>query len=545
KALEMPKLRDTSLRDLVSYGYGGSSASHQLDDLRAWIQRLDIDADPAITRDTLRTEVRAIIGKADVDVTLDDIKRLSLLNDITGAKSLEMPATRDYSLRDLVTYGYGGSNATRQLDELRAWTRRLDIDADASITRDTLRADVRSLLAKDNADITTDDIKRLSLLNDITGAKSLEMPKVRDYTLRDLVSYGYGGSNASAQLDDLRSWIQRLDIDADPAITADTLRSEVRTIIDKADADVTASDMRRLAFLNDVTGAKALGMPRLHDYQLRDLAGWNYAGTSASQALDELRTWSARAEIEHDPAITAKSLLDEVTAIAVKPLDELTSDDMMRLHVLSGMESAKAPGLPTLDYRSMSRTGVSSETQIDQLRTWAYTNSPEGLSALAMRLRAGETVGVETLRLVTGRSDELARLGIDRTSILSAAVRALRDKAETGAADQLAEIELVRAELASLTLTEPRAVQLRDTTLELVRDNVARMQGQKHDGYSRYPEFGEIGRIASNGELLGEIVRRSAPATSVAAPIPSAAGAGAATDAVATDAATGADLLTW
>ncbi|MCW2922280.1 MAG: hypothetical protein JWL76_2154, partial [Thermoleophilia bacterium] len=278
KSLGIPRLRGNSLQDLASWRYGGTNAHAELDHLREWIQHLDIDADPSITRDTLREEVRAIVGKADGDVTADDVKRLAMLNDITGPKALEMPTVRSYSLRDAAGYGYAGSNLANQLDDLRAWVQRLDIDADPAITRDTLRTEVRTIVGKADVDVTHDDIKRLSLLNDITGAKSLEMPTTRDYSLRDLVSYNYGGSNATRQLDDLRAWIQRLDIDADPAITRDTLREEVRAIVGKADGDVSTADIKRLAMFNDITGAKALEMPKLRDTSLRDLVSYGYGG---------------------------------------------------------------------------------------------------------------------------------------------------------------------------------------------------------------------------------------------------------------------------
>jgi hypothetical protein len=92
------------------------------------------------------------------------------------------------------------------------------------------------------------------------------------------------------------------------------------------------------------------------------------------------------------------------------------------------------------------------------------------------------------------------------------------------------ELGLVRGEIfekrrATLVLTHAREVidgmpadvpapvaALRDQTSELVERNLARMEGVKRDGMSFEPEYGELGRIRSNLEVL-RAATPEAPAT--------------------------------
>ncbi len=66
---------------------------------------------------------------------------------------------------------------------------------------------------------------------------------------------------ARVEVDGLRHWIARIRIDADPAVTEDTLITQVAEIVTRHERDITQADMDRLAIIAGLRGPKAPTLP--------------------------------------------------------------------------------------------------------------------------------------------------------------------------------------------------------------------------------------------------------------------------------------------
>ncbi len=136
-------------------------------------------------------------------------------------------------------------------------------------------------------------------------------------------------------------------------------------------------------------------------------------------------------------------------------------------------------------------------------------DSPEQLQQLAARLRGGEAMTSFELGRLVNRLDEF---DIEPTSFLTAAVRALRDTARQHARSPFHEFKLVHTALAAVPITDARGLALREQTYDLINNNVAVMNSSYW-----FPDFAELGRIATNVELLDAMTRRTRAAAGAAA----------------------------
>jgi hypothetical protein len=408
---------------------------------------------------------------------------------------------------------------------MRAWLERGDIARDPAVTADTLREEVRAILAKPDAEVTPDDLRRLSLIEGVAGDKAQHFPSPRSYSFTTIHENGYSSiqSYVTNELKQLRTWLDRGDIARDPSITREQLVDEVRSILAKPDAEIGPEDMRRLATFEGIEGDKSLRFPNPRSYTFTTISDNGYSATQSYVApeLRQLRTWLDRADIEADPTATVETLRDEVASIALKSADELTGEDIRRLEVLAGLEGSRSLALPapaSYSYEQLqaSFTPPSAHQYLEPIRTWAVLNSDAGFRELAAQLRAGKAVDLATLAAVSGRSAELAELGVSRTSMFDSAVAAMRAKA--GANAQTPELEFTR-QLVLGTEVPPELATLKQQTLDMAQANLDRMAGRLHDGYSNYSDLGEMGRIIENVELIGRVTaaRDAARSTSAAA----------------------------
>jgi hypothetical protein len=541
RALQFPQPRNYTFSTIGEYGWTGSESyvTSELKHLRMWLQRTDIGNDPAITAETMLDDVRAILAKPDAQVTREDVRRLAVFEGITGDKSLRFPDPRSYGFSTIDDYGWGPTESytTAELKHLRTWLERGDIARDPAITQEMLLDEMRTILAKPDAEITPDELRRIGVLEGVTGDKSLRLPDPRSYNFSTIAEYGWGPTESytTTELKHLRGWLERGDIARDPAITADSLVDEVRTIVAKPDAEITTDDLRRIGVLEGITGDKALHLPSPRSYSFSTISeyGWRPTDSYAATELANLRSWMQRVDIERDPAITAEALREEAASIALKPPAALTVDDLRRLDVLHTLQGAKAPGIPaptSYSYEQLAGYGTSTaEGYIGPVREWALVNSPGGLDEVAAQLRGGHVVSPTTMAFLAGHQEELAARGVDIALVLDSGIAALRAKA--GAHDQTAELQLVRSFVQNLRVP-PELRQLQLETVDMANRNLDRMAGRVHDGYSSYPELGEMGRIIENAELMGRVVSAT---SSTPAAIADAA----------SDAARAGEQLTW
>jgi hypothetical protein len=128
-------------------------------------------ADPAVTRETLDAELRAIVAKPDADVTLADVERISLMARLPNAKRPPI-IDRAYTygwlpVSKMSSWGYTPTTegAVRGTwDSLRRLALEEQLLADPSFTRQMAEDELLGLLAKPATQLTTDELVRVNAI---------------------------------------------------------------------------------------------------------------------------------------------------------------------------------------------------------------------------------------------------------------------------------------------------------------------------------------------------------------------------------------------
>jgi hypothetical protein len=205
--------------------------------LRRQVQAAELRADPSTTATSLESEVRAIVAKSDRDISLEDVRRLALIDAVDGALRPDLPRAVDggSALQAVADAGYRPvqyPHAAEAIDAVRRHLERADLAADPTITKEALTAQVRAIVAKPDVDLTPADLRRLHVLAGTAPEIRPALPEPEG----DRAAW-LGAVRESVGLRDVRGMrppMTRLDV-------------EIRGIIGKADHDVTEEDMWRLA----------------------------------------------------------------------------------------------------------------------------------------------------------------------------------------------------------------------------------------------------------------------------------------------------------
>jgi hypothetical protein len=253
-------------------------------------------------------------------------------------------------------------------------------------------------------------------------------------------------------------------------------------------------------------------------------AGWLPSSDSDARGeINSLRRYIQISDINSDRAVTARTLADEIATITIKPDDQITQLDMARIALIDQIAGSKRPDLPgkatpyarqqIADSGWLPTNDADALAEINSLRAWAAANSDAGLQALAERVGRGEQISSNVLASVAARPGMLDKLGLSSDDLLRSSLESLRARGVEGSNDVLEDLRLARSVARGMDIDAPSQRLVRDKLVEALDRNVDRVEGRRHDGYSNWVDFADVGSSVSSGELL---LRMRAPAAPIA-----------------------------
>lgn len=490
-------------------------------------------------------ELRTILAKDRSAVDVEDLRRLAafqadMLGPVHGPMQLPSPQRQSFGM--LSHYPERRWDIDQELDALRAWSdgiddsgRLMDAEharmlADPSVTRASLTAEVRSIVARPLAEITPDQLRRLATIETLPGRLRPGLPKPNRFSVELIVANGLETQHwqAANELRRIRVWAEQRAIMADRSLTGDVLRREALAIAAKAPDDVTLEDVTRLAAIQGVSDARGVGMPG--PYSRSRIGGLAYAAEQgwaprhrpeAAHEFDAVRIWREQVLLDADPSV-AKSALDrELLDIAIRPRSDIGTSELRRIAAMDGMRGPARPSIPPAedarDFRWLAVSGNTphwsfpAQVEIAKLRPRQVVLSDLGLDVIRHRVARGGALDSAVLSMLAGAGEAtVARAGMTIDDLRRLSTDALARAGKTSRGDVLAHLREVRAELVQDTGDHGTAVAaLRARSMDLIDRNIARVLGERADTYSRHPDYAEVGRVVSNVELLRTV--RSSP----------------------------------
>jgi hypothetical protein len=565
KRVELPRrVTAYSFDDLLANRWlpsGDGDARAEFANLRTWRERERIVEDPNVTRATLTAELDGILDKSDGEVTIADMRRLALLDDLPKELRPQLPPKATASSRgDLYRNSWlpsGDSDARAEFANLRIHREGARLVEDSSVTHDSTTAEALAIIDKTDEQITADDVKRLALFEQLPEGRRPLLPRPARHSMGDLHRNGWlpaSDRDARREFEQLRSWRQATRIDADPAITRETLRGQLETILAKPDDQVTIDDLRLIVLMERAGPAKRIELPaRASSYTRQSLLDNGWLPGSDSEARVEFASLRGWVQLVHDPSVTKSSLTDEVARIVLKPDAEVTQADLERLATLDDLPSNLKPELPRratsysrrelANFRSLPGRDSDATREFASLRQWAMLETDTGRAVARERVQAGEQLDPITLAaLARGGENALASIGLSSEDLLRSTVASLR-AASPEDLSSLDQCMRLAKELLDSTPKTPATRAIIEDASTLFDRNIQRIAGRSSGGYSNYPDFAELGRAIEQAELVASLrAAERAPATTIPEAVAPAVDAGA--GAVA-DAADGVEQLTW
>lgn len=411
-----------------------------------------IDADPAAARAALGREVDELVQRPYSTITHDDVQHLAAITQLPDElrPALPSPLRIRYGMADMVPRRMlpGSDNIARgEFDRLRLDALRRRLVDSGSVTRESLDAEVRAIIATSNADVTPAQVERLSL---ITGLPDELRPALVDtpvpwpaHRLEDLSAWGWTPArdgDARAKFDALRMATEHEQMIADPAVTRQSVTDELVALLAKPDSELSDADLYRTSLLARLPEQLRPSMPAAIDkhYRFEDLGLLRYHpydNRAAATAFDQARVHMAAVV---DP---------EGTLHAMRA--RLAAGQSIDIRVVTALQ---------LEPELLGKHGITKQVLEQQA------------------IRALSNAGTD---------------GLAQQQQLSYHLRIERDR------------------IAAMNLA-PKLESIRSTALELAERNLARMSGARTDTYGRHPDYAEIGRFVSASELLGKLVPRAA-----------------------------------
>lgn len=310
--------------------YGETSDVAGLLGIRADRMRLiadHVDADPAFVRAALGAETANITGKPLDQVTRADMRRLAAIDGLPEALRPPLPPRlRDvYSPEELVVRNMlpGTDNIARGEFEMHRVARmRAEIGADAAASRESLDAEVRTILATPDAHVTMEMTRRLSA---IAGLGDDLRPSILDtsvpwsqHKLEDLSAWGWlpaRDSVARTKFNALRMAIEQEALIADPAVTRESVTHELAKLLAIPQESLTDAQLYRTSLLARLPANLRPPMPaRLDHYAFEDLGllkAHPARHLAAAKVFDQMRIHMAAVV---DPELVARQLGEQVKA---------------------------------------------------------------------------------------------------------------------------------------------------------------------------------------------------------------------------------------
>ncbi len=289
-----------------------------------------LDEVPEAVRASLDAEIGALVARDFNTITAADVRRLAAIEGLPAPLRPDFPARlRDnYGATELVLRrmlpgtGPGRDNIARgEFEQLRLHRVRAAMAADPAITRESLDAEVRAIIATPDADVTTEQATRLSA---IAGLGDDLRPALVDtpvpwpqHKLADLSSWGWlpgKDGDARAKFAALRMAVEHEAMVADPAITRETVTKELVGLLAVPDELLTDAQLYRTSQLARLPEHLRPPMPARIDwhYAFEDLGLLKYhpaRNKAAEKVFDQMRIHMAAVV---DPELTVRQLAERV-----------------------------------------------------------------------------------------------------------------------------------------------------------------------------------------------------------------------------------------
>lgn len=407
---------------------------------------------PEATRSALDAELGALASRPFASIGRDDVRRLAAIEALPEPlRPAFPPRVRDnYGPTELVVRRMlpGSDNIARgEFEALRLHRVRAEMAADPSITRESLDAEVRAIIAVPDAEFTTELSTRLSA---IAGLGDELRPALVDtpvpwpqHRLQDMSAWGWlpqRDGDSRAKLAALRMAVEQEALIADPAITRESVTRELVELLAIPNEQLTDAQLHRTSLLARLPAALRPPMPERIDwhYAFEDLGLLRYhprGNRAAAKSFDLMRIHLAAVV---DPELTITQL-----AARVQRGERI---DFRVLAALEGQEELLAAHGLTRD--------VLNREAVKSLAT-AGEGSPDALRHHLERVRssiAAIPAGDEKLATIRTQALELADRNLDRMSGKRSDTYARHpDYAEVGRIVSIAEL------LESVTSRKPVA----------------------------------------------------------------------------------------
>ena len=312
-----------------------------------------VDGDPAIIRARLDADVRAITTKPFDQVTREDVRRLAAIDGMPESVRPNLPPRlRDtYGPEELVLRRMlpGSDNIARgEFEMYRLAAAREAIEADPTATRAALDAEARAIITTPNADVTAEQVARLS---ELAGLGDQLRPAILDtpvpwpqHRLAELSAWGWTparNGEAKAKFAALRMALEHEAMRSDPALTKQAVTTELVELLATPAHELTDQQLYRASQLARLPEHLRPPLPAPIDNHYRfenlGLLGYHPANHRAAAA-----TWD-RARVHMaavvDPEYTVRQLAARVQAgeqVDFRVIDALADqDELLHAHGLT------------------------------------------------------------------------------------------------------------------------------------------------------------------------------------------------------------------
>ncbi|MCW2922283.1 MAG: hypothetical protein JWL76_2157 [Thermoleophilia bacterium] len=221
---------------------------------------LEGSGDPAATRRALQTELDALVQRPVSELTREDALRLATISMLPSHLRPDIPRSINghWSLADLGATQWPPDPLSRfltaELDHVRLQGVARTMSQDPTLTREAFDAEVRSILALPDDQITAAHAERMSIIARLPSAKRpvlLDAPRPRGHLgLSQMSSWGYRPSTeglARSAYDAMRRAVLQEELMADPTFTRERATAELMQLLAVPDRALTREQLLRVS----------------------------------------------------------------------------------------------------------------------------------------------------------------------------------------------------------------------------------------------------------------------------------------------------------
>ncbi|MCW2921245.1 MAG: hypothetical protein JWL76_1119 [Thermoleophilia bacterium] len=512
-------------------------------------------ADPTTTKDSVLARLDVLLdrGLDQEAVDVEQVRFLAAIENLPKPLRPKLPATMNGTTWtdaawELAEGNVHGHVLVDELDAIRRLRDRARIIGDPSITRDVADARLDAILLKPDADITQRDLDLLVAYRDLPKDRRPHFPRAASINVKGLADEGMLPSEydeARIEFDNLRRGRLRERLLADPSFDPARATARLDELLDTPDGAWARHELSAIAALSKDRRPQIAGALR-QEMQELDAVG----DTDYSNIWGGLRTQRLQQLLAQDPPVDPEVLERAAVRVGLGTVDDVSFFDLHQLALLDELPTGRRPAMPeTGDYswreiadgEWLPSSDGDARAEFDKLRRWATTESPIGRARVIESVKSG-TIDRSLLTDLTGKK-AAARATLTDETLLSAWLQKVSHAGYDGTDVAERDLLQVRKVLTRMDEVDPALKDLLKDARRLVRRNLERLDGERPDGYDIHPEYAELGRLQSQGELLARM--RELRATQGASDAVTSASTVTTTAAPEGAAVTGTDVLTW